>query len=700
MNAISGITAITLSNWKRVKTGIRSSLDPKQNGSLLPVANLLSGNQMQSALTSLLPLFIGNFNTGVMVVDMFIISSATTILMAIISCMGSVVTQIIAEEEQSEQDDFDINLQVKVDYHCLDRYNEAQENVHWKALAWMITQRTKGQTKGKFRMVPFVAENDEDCSNNDDSDDESAPKTLAPVFNILPVGDRELIIEYNGAHCIVQFQNVTPPTQDEESEDGKKIVRAPVDPLIHKEPPIVIRRIHEETATLEWFQMFLTEITNLYLASKASKKRRARYERPANRSYWRWVQALKSTRSLSSVALDKTQETLLLRDLDTFVNDRGFYQRMGLPYRRGYLFSGKPGTGKTSLISAISATYNYDLYYMNLGDIKSDTDLASAFASVPKHSIIVLEDIDAQSAEVHTRERRYALKKVDKMRQWKEKEKEAKKKKKEKLQAKLLEEVEKETSESEVEETKKENSPAKKAGKVSVEELWKDEEEDMFADLGMGLGGFGMDGFGMGGGNGWFGSSGMGGGMGGLSGMGGFGGMGFGDLKLTGGSLFSGFTLSQLLNCLDGHMLADDLIICMTSNHPEVLDPALIRPGRIDLHLSLGYCTRYQLNRMFQSVMNDPSVSLDFDKFPVAEGVIAPCDAQRLMILYRSNPEVIAERLMERANELLDGKPLSTGIQGGESGLVSKCPEDTSLDSGASSFGSENGESTLSSVTF
>ncbi|ORY48925.1 hypothetical protein BCR33DRAFT_714030 [Rhizoclosmatium globosum] len=397
--------------------------------------------------------------------------------------------------------------------------------------------------------------------------------------------------------------------------------------MIHKEPPIVIRRIHEETATLEWFQMFLTEITNLYLASKASRKRRARYERPANRSYWRWVQALKSTRSLSSIALDKTQETLLLRDLDTFVNDRGFYQRMGLPYRRGYLFSGKPGTGKTSLISAISATYNYDLYYMNLGDIKSDTDLR-LLRFCPKHSIIVLEDIDAQSAEVHTRERRYALKKVDKMRQWKEKEKEAKKKKKEKLQAKLLEEVE---------ETKKENSPAKKAGKVSVEELWKDEEEDMFADLGMGLGGFGMDGFGMGGGNGWFGAQ-----------VWGWNGRALGNGRVW----WNGFHAFPTPQLLDGHMLADDLIICMTSNHPE-------------------------LNRMFQSVMNDPSVSLDFDK---------------LMILYRSNPEVIAERLMERANELLDGKPLSTGIQGGES--------DTSLDSGASSFGSENGESTLSSATF
>ncbi|KAI8609762.1 hypothetical protein BC830DRAFT_1096007 [Chytriomyces sp. MP71] len=154
----------------------------------------------------------------------------------------------------------------------------------------------------------------------------------------------------------------------------------------------------------------------------------------------------------------------------------------------------------------------------------------------------------------------------------------------------------------------------------------------------------------------------------------GIGSMGFGDLKLGKGSLFSGFTLSMLLNCLDGHMLNEDVIIIMTSNHPEVLDPALIRPGRIDLHLSLGYCTHYQLNRMLQSVMNDPDACMDFTAHPVPEQVIAPCDALRIMILYRSNPSIIPVRLMERAIELLEGKPLTTGIQSGEAAMTVESP--------------------------
>jgi chaperone BCS1 len=47
-------------------------------------------------------------------------------------------------------------------------------------------------------------------------------------------------------------------------------------------------------------------------------------------------------------------------------------------------------------------------------------------------------------------------------------------------------------------------------------------------------------------------------------------------------------TLSGLLNAIDGAVASEERIVMMTTNHPDVLDPALVRPGRIDVRLEVG----------------------------------------------------------------------------------------------------------------
>src|SRR5208282_2989004 len=49
-----------------------------------------------------------------------------------------------------------------------------------------------------------------------------------------------------------------------------------------------------------------------------------------------------------------------------------------------------------------------------------------------------------------------------------------------------------------------------------------------------------------------------------------------------------GVTLSGLLNVLDGFHAPENVLFVMTTNHMESLDPALLRPGRIDYRLFLG----------------------------------------------------------------------------------------------------------------
>ncbi|KAG5543271.1 hypothetical protein RHGRI_016121 [Rhododendron griersonianum] len=52
-------------------------------------------------------------------------------------------------------------------------------------------------------------------------------------------------------------------------------------------------------------------------------------------------------------------------------------------------------------------------------------------------------------------------------------------------------------------------------------------------------------------------------------------------------------TLSGLLNFIDGlwSSCGDERIIVFTTNHKDRLDPALLRPGRMDLHIHMSYCT-------------------------------------------------------------------------------------------------------------
>ena len=59
-------------------------------------------------------------------------------------------------------------------------------------------------------------------------------------------------------------------------------------------------------------------------------------------------------------------------------------------------------------------------------------------------------------------------------------------------------------------------------------------------------------------------------------------------------------TLSFILNLLDGILETPGRILIMTSNYPEKLDQALIRPGRIDINLKVGYCNNEMITQMFR----------------------------------------------------------------------------------------------------
>ena len=69
---------------------------------------------------------------------------------------------------------------------------------------------------------------------------------------------------------------------------------------------------------------------------------------------------------------------------------------IGIPYRRGYLLHGPPGSGKTSFIQCLAGQLEYNICVLNLGERgMTDDRLSHLLSNTPPQSIILLEDIDA-----------------------------------------------------------------------------------------------------------------------------------------------------------------------------------------------------------------------------------------------------------------------------------------------------------------
>jgi mitochondrial chaperone BCS1 len=100
-----------------------------------------------------------------------------------------------------------------------------------------------------------------------------------------------------------------------------------------------------------------------------------------------------SPRLLDSVVLEPGEKEYLLQDVAQFRKSKQRYERLGVPYHRGYLLYGPPGTGKTSLVSAVAAYFGLSIYTVNLADF-NDRSLMTAVNNVPRNSVLLFEDID------------------------------------------------------------------------------------------------------------------------------------------------------------------------------------------------------------------------------------------------------------------------------------------------------------------
>ncbi|KAF2272632.1 BCS1-like ATPase-like protein [Westerdykella ornata] len=223
-------------------------------------------------------------------------------------------------------------------------------------------------------------------------------------------------------------------------------------------------------------------------------------------------QSLRPSRPLSTVSLDQEQKAMIVRDINEYLHPSSalWYARRGIPYRRGYLFWGSPGTGKTSLSFALAGIFGLDIYCVSLTEPGlTEACLNKLFADLPRRCIVLLEDIDAAG-----------LRRED-----------------EPTDSKDNGDAKDDTSDDGTltKITKADLLPGSKPGPPALAPT---------ADK-------------------------------------------------------SRITLSGLLNVIDGVASHEGRVLIMTTNCPSKLDPALVRPGRVDLQIKFTLATSDQIRDIF-----------------------------------------------------------------------------------------------------
>ena len=119
----------------------------------------------------------------------------------------------------------------------------------------------------------------------------------------------------------------------------------------------------------------------------------------------------------------------------------------------------------------------------------------------------------------------------------------------------------------------------------------------------------------------------------------------------------SKLTLATLLEVLDGVMEMDGRMLIITTNYPERLDKALIRPGRIDMKVKFGLCTADNIVQMYQHYF-EAELPSSFDRSRLQDDVYSPAEVTQVFLNNMHKPDEGLEQLASQTatNIRLEGE--------------------------------------------
>ena len=99
-------------------------------------------------------------------------------------------------------------------------------------------------------------------------------------------------------------------------------------------------------------------------------------------------------RRLNTVYMDERIKQRIMDDITDFLKSEAEYDAFGIPYKKTYLLTGVPGSGKTSLIKALCNEIHYNLGIMSMSSDMDNATVQGSFRNLDPKTVLLLEDID------------------------------------------------------------------------------------------------------------------------------------------------------------------------------------------------------------------------------------------------------------------------------------------------------------------